>query len=145
MEAQAEQVISELYMGLTLRRALDKHGVNPAMFFDVLSKSSDLQMKYDRARSIKADLMVDEMLEISDDETLDIGRAHNMLQARKFVASRYNPKLYGERVDVTVTKTVDISVALEDARKRLEVIEADAKKIEPVLIPKGEINESVNE
>lgn len=129
------EVVADLCNGHGLAYAIKKHGVKATEFFKELSVNANLKAEYDLSRLIKADLMADELLTIADDDTLEVGRAYNMIQARKWVASKYNPKNYSERLEVNVNKKVDISVALDDAKKRLESIEASYSKQDNDIIP----------
>ena len=129
------EVVADLCNGHGLAYAIKKHGVKATEFFKELSVNANLKAEYDLSRLIKADLMADELLTIADDDTLEVGRAYNMIQARKWIASKYNPKNYSERLEVNVNKKVDISVALDDAKKRLESIEASYSKQDNDIIP----------
>lgn len=129
------EVVADLSNGHGLAYSLKIHGVKATEFFKELSVNPSLKAEYDLSRLIKADLMADELLTIADDDTLEVGRAYNMIQARKWVASKYNPKNYSERLEVNVNKKVDISVALDDAKKRLESIEASYSKQDNDIIP----------
>ena len=128
-------VVADLSNGHGLAYSIKKHGLKATEFFKELAINPNLKAEYDLSRLIKADLMADELLTIADDDTLDVGRAYNMIQARKWVASKYNPKNYSERLEVNVNKKVDISVALDDAKKRLESIEASYSKQDTDIIP----------
>ena len=71
--------------------------------------------KYARARTIQAELLADEIIDISDDGKNDtqiidgqlrvdhdhIQRSKLRVDARKWKASKLYPKQYGEKVDVT--------------------------------------------
>mgnify|MGYP000264040602 CR=1 FL=1 len=128
-------IVADLSNGHGLAYSLKVHGVKATEFFKELAINPHLKAEYDLSRLIKADLMADELLTIADDDTLEVGRAYNMIQARKWVASKYNPKNYSERLEVNVNKKVDISVALDDAKKRLESIEASYSKQDTDIIP----------
>lgn len=124
-----DSIIDTLSKGSTLSKTLAMFQVSPRQWVKQLNDDPKLMAEYNLVRGIKADLMADELLDIADDETLEIGRAFNMIQARKWVASKYAPKAYGDKLDITVTKTVDITLALSDARKRLDAIEAETRPI----------------
>jgi hypothetical protein len=73
--------------------------------------------KYTRARQVQAELLADEIIDISDDGTKDmdedpvsgkkkldwehIQRAKLRVDARKWKASKLYPKQYGEKLDIT--------------------------------------------
>ena len=75
--------------------------------------------QYARAKEQQADLMVEEMLDISDDDKDDekafvggnhIQRDKLKVDTRKWIASKLKPKKYGEKLDVT-TKTDESNLA----------------------------------
>lgn len=58
---------------------------------------------YARAREEKADKIVEEMLAIADDPNIDPQRARVMVDTRKWIACKFYPKMYGDRVRTEVT------------------------------------------
>jgi len=96
--------------------------------FRWLSENETFRDSYVRAREVQADVLADEILEISDDGTNDtyvdeegrprtdydvIARSKLRVDARKWIAAKLKPKTYGDRqqVDATVTtRTLPASV-----------------------------------
>lgn len=78
-------------------------------------KHEEFRNQYARAKEEQADLLVEEMIEISDDGTNDTiytdkgamedkewtGRSKLRVETRKWIASKLKPKKYGEKLDVT--------------------------------------------
>jgi hypothetical protein len=91
--------------------------------------------------------MADQIVDIADNET-DAARARNRIDSRKWLVSKRNAKQYGDKLDINVTKTVDINAALEAGLKRalpvndLESIE-DAQVIETKAITDNSLTDSV--
>lgn len=56
--------------------------------------------QYVRAREQQADFYADEIIEIADTET-DAAKARNRIEARKWKASKLQPKKYGDKIDVS--------------------------------------------
>lgn len=107
-------------------------------------KNADMRDQYARAREAQADHFVDEILEIADNGTNDwmekngdgsVGYAFNgehvqrsklRIDARKWLAGKLRPKVYGDRVqqehsgDVTVTaqSAADKIKAMLDAKRK---------------------------
>lgn len=129
-------VIDAFSNGLTLRKALYSQSVSHSDWTKALIDRSDIQLAFETAKRHRADLIADDLLDIVDDETLEVGRAFNMMRARQWLASKYAPKTFGDKLDVTVTKTVDITLALSDARKRLDAIEAETAEYVPIPLEK---------
>jgi hypothetical protein len=78
-----------------------------------------LAVSYARATEIRADLMADEVITIADCEVTDPQRARNQMQARQWLASKQHSRRYGDRIDLNVSQTLDVSVTLAEARARL--------------------------
>ncbi|MEA1078650.1 hypothetical protein U8M15_27525, partial [Klebsiella pneumoniae] len=73
---------------------------------------------FTRAMEMRAELLVDELVTIADSDD-DPQRVRNRLDVRKWIASKMLPKKYGERIDLNVTQTIDVSDALKEARARM--------------------------
>jgi hypothetical protein len=68
--------------------------------FRWLSASAEAADQYVRARETQADTLVDEIIEIADDRSLDANDRRVRIDARKWVAGKMRPKVYGERLAV---------------------------------------------
>ena len=75
------------------------------------------QESFTRARQSYLETLEDSLLKIADEEP-DVYRARLKSDNIKWVLSKRIPQVYGDRIDVTVNQTIDISQALSDARKR---------------------------
>lgn len=104
--------------GMPIRQALK--GMNmpsSSTFFKWIAENEDMAKRYARACEVRADMIFEEILEISDKQSEDVigedeyGNQiinHNIIQrnrlqvdARKWVLGKMNPKKYGDKVDVT--------------------------------------------
>lgn len=103
---------------LPLEQALNKNGVKSSIFFNYLANNADAKRKYDVYTQCVARKLALETIDIADEE-LDPARANVRIKARQWLASKYLPKEYGERIDVNV-QTVDLTDALREARERRE-------------------------
>ena len=81
------------------------------------------------AREVCTHALADEIVNIAD-TTLDPQRARNMIQARQWVASKINPKNYGEKLDIDINQKVDVSIAVNTARNRLRNMQATNQLID---------------
>lgn len=98
---------------------------------------SAFREQYTRAREAQADAMFDEMLDIADDGTNDwierkrgdgssyeafnkenVERSKLRVEARKWMAGKLRPKVYGEKVDVDLTVT-DIAATIAARRQQV--------------------------
>ncbi len=79
--------------------------------------------RYMRARQAQADGVVDKMHEVErrvSEGTLDAGAARVMLESMRWRAAKLAPKVYGDRLDVSVQDNrISISGALQAAQARL--------------------------
>lgn len=114
----AKKIIDAIANGATLHKALIDNNLTAGAFYTALHKDRSLSVGYVRAQEIRADLMADEIIDIADTDD-DPARARNRIEARKWVASKLHHKRYGDRIDMTVSATLDITATLADARARL--------------------------
>lgn len=124
--------------GLSLRKASIKVGIDIARFLRAVDADAQLAKQYERARQALVDKMADEILELADAPIpiLDNGATDNGLvrqrqlqvDTRKWFLSKLAPKVYGDRLDVSVTDTrISISGALAAAQARMaDVIDVPA-------------------
>ena len=59
-----------------------------------LSNNPELQRRYSLAQAVRTHLMYEELIEIADDESIDIKQAKLMIDARKWMINRLEPKKY---------------------------------------------------
>ena len=74
-----------------------------------------------QAREDHIEAIADEMQTIADTD-VDPQRARNRIDVRRWRASKLKPETYGDRVDVKVNHTVNLTEALAEARKRTRPI-----------------------
>ena len=130
-EAVAKVVLDSMVAdGLSLRKAAARHQISPQTFLRAVADSPTLAEQYERARAALIDKMADEILELADAPVpvLDNGATDNALvrqrqlqvDTRKWFLSKLAPKVYGDRLDVSVTDTrISIQGALQAAQSRL--------------------------
>jgi len=97
--------------GKSLRYALKEVKLSSSRFFDWIEEDSEKQKQYARATELRADALADEMFDIVDETSRDtiitdkgiipnnewIQRSRLRYDARKWLASKLNPKKYGDR------------------------------------------------
>ena len=109
-------ICKRIMEGESLRDVLkDSDMPTRATFYKWINESEDIQNKYARATTARADYVFDQILEIADKQGADMLIIdgvevvnHNVIQrnrlqvdARKWIISKMNPKKYGEKVDIT--------------------------------------------
>ena len=92
-----------------------------SMVFRWLEKTPEFRDRYARAREIQAETLVDEIVSIADDSGNDVeidrdgkeitnhevvARARLRVDARKWVASKLRPKVYGDKIETEHSGTV---------------------------------------
>lgn len=89
-----------------------------------------------KAKKVQAELLAEECLDISDDSALDfietdtgkvkcnneyVNRSRLRIDTRKWIASKLQPKLYGDKVELEKTLEVNSVLATEVAALRAEL------------------------
>ena len=123
------EIIEDVAEGTGLRAAIASRGATIRSFFSVLHTMPDLEAAYDLARKARAEVLVDEVILIADNLELNPIRARNQIDARKWYAAKMQPTKYGDRLDINVNQTVDISGALNDAKARVTRRISDARQV----------------
>lgn len=111
-------VISSIFDGLTLVNALKLHDCSASMFYKTLEKYPESQLQYAYAEKFIADVLAEEIISIADTEE-NYGKARNQIDARKWLAGKRAPKKYGDRIDVNVEGSIDLTHAIDAASKRI--------------------------
>lgn len=116
---QAE-VCKRIALGESVRKICsDEHIPDQTTIYDWLSEDGNFSQQYARAREKQADFYLDQIIEISDDSTLDtdinpesgneitnhevIQRSKLRVDTRKWVMAKLAPKKYGEKVQQEIT------------------------------------------
>lgn len=115
----ASAIIEEIFEGMLLKDSLKKHKVRQSSFYKFLSKNVKFEDMYARAKAAHAHLIVEEIVPIADDPDIDPARARNMIDARKWTASKIIPHKYGDRIELNLKNEVSIVDALALARARV--------------------------
>lgn len=111
-----ECILQELY-DIPLEEALRKYDIKTSSFFNYLAKHPEAKLLYDTHTTNLARKLALDCVDIADTDA-DPVRARVRIQARQWLAAKYAPKEYGERLDVNV-QTVDLTDALREARERV--------------------------
>lgn len=119
-ESMARSVLAIVTEGKTVPAALRELGepMSLSYFLRRLKKNPDLAREYDEARQSQAMSMADQVIDIADSER-DSARARNMIDARKWLASKLDPRVFGDRIDLNIEQSVSIKSALEAAESRI--------------------------
>ena len=81
---------------------------------------------YTRAKEDQADYLVDEALEIADDASIEPADKRIRVDTRKWVASRFNTKKYGDKQYIETKDTTE-EISDQDLLSRIEELTSKAK------------------
>lgn len=100
--------------GESLRKALEQVKMSSATFFEWIDNDADKAKQYARACEDRADMIFEEIFEISNHTEEDhtpltggnvVQRDKLKIDARKWALSKMNPKKYGDKLDITSDNT----------------------------------------
>ena len=113
--------------------------INPCTWYRWIAASDELCKRYARARADQAQVMADEIVEIADtpqvgqitEESVDgikitrkdmLGHRQLRIDARKWLAAKLLPKVYGDKLGLEHSGEINIGLAdrIAKARKRAE-------------------------
>lgn len=134
---EVEQVCERIENGSEGTRSILKSlEMTPSRFWKTLETNPECQERYVRAKERQAELMADDILEISDDGTNDwmdrrndkgevigemvnaevVQRSRLRVESRKWVAAKLLPKKYGEKQEIEHTGNVKAYVTFDPAK-----------------------------
>lgn len=117
--------------GRTVRDVLNEHGLSNAAVRAFRVSSPEADRAWQVARENSADAYMARLLDTVNDATLDHRYARNVIDALKWVICKYNPRLYGDRMDHNVTvKTIDLTRIIQDANARLAMSRASSPRLD---------------
>jgi hypothetical protein len=123
-----DSICEQIAEGKSLREICKADDMpNTVTVFRWLSRSAELSNQYARAREAQADAIFDEILEIADNANNDwmerngedegyslngenIQRARLRVDARKWMAGKLRPKVYGDKLDLNHTGAITVTL-----------------------------------
>lgn len=103
----ADAICEHIADGKSLRSYCNQEGApSKSAVMKWLSERPTFADQYARAREMMADSHHDDIVDISDDKTIDPAHKRLMLDARKWSASKLAPRKYGERLELAGQVTV---------------------------------------
>lgn len=91
----------------------------------------DFQNIFEQARQEGLEHLADGLMTAHDDH-VDVQRARLRSDNAKWLLSKRKPSVYGDKVDIHVSQTIDISTALSEARKRVPAL-ADSSEAKDII------------
>jgi len=119
-----EKIVEEIQTGRSLRQVCSDAGMpNIRTVTRWLTANAEFAHRYARARMAQADILFDRMEAVEEAVTagtMDSHAARVVLDSMRWRASKLAPKVYGDRLDVSVSDArISITGALQAAQSRL--------------------------
>lgn len=118
-EETANRICEQIAEGRSLRSILKDPGMPASStVFKALAADKSFAEQYARAREAQADALFDEILDIADESSRDtytdengnertdqevVARSRIRIDARKWMAGKLRPKVYGDKVSTELT------------------------------------------
>lgn len=132
-------VIAAYAEGASVKKAMRELGVQPRAFYQLMASDVELGNLYEASKTARAEILVDEVITISDDAEANPNRARNQIDARKWAASKLRPQMYGDRLIQELDIGPNLVEAIAQAKQRLlppprdlsQTIDAEYTALEP--------------
>ena len=121
IQAEEAKILDLLANGQTLAKACESVGLSTGQFMQRLPNRTSLAHAFVCARDAGAEVLADSLLGITEQEA-DVNRARLKSDNIKWILSRRHAAKFGDRIDVNVNATVDLTSAISEARNRLRPI-----------------------
>ena len=101
----ADRICESIARGVSLVRTCDASEDMPCprTVYRWLRENESFCQNYTRAKEDQADYLAEETLEISDNGEIDPQHKRIMVDTRKWLASKFKPKKYGEKIQQEVS------------------------------------------
>ncbi len=116
-EEQKEKALEMAEAGHSTKEIQDELLISSSWFNRYRRKDPIFREKYEQARLDSCEGMEDE-IKTAHDDYVDPQRAKLKADNYKWLLSKKKPQVYGDRVDINMTQSIDISGALKEARER---------------------------
>ena len=118
--------------GSSLTTALKETGLSYTHAYRLMDADPKLAEAYERAKKDRASRMAEEIIELADapipvhlqgvEISAWVNQKRLQVDARKWVAAKLHPKVYGDKIDVSVRdERISVIDALEAARSRVQI------------------------
>lgn len=134
-EPLAEQICAHISAGMSLHSVSQQEGMpGVSTMFEWFAREPRFAEMYARAKSVQADMLAEQMLEIADDMADDPNSRRIRVDTRKWLAAKLRPRKYGEFQQMEITGAdggpvqTSIAISFVDAPKQ-----TPASEIRPML------------
>ena len=138
-----KEIFDRVSMGSSLGAALEVSGISYIHAYRLMEADPVLAAAYEKVKMERADRLAEQIIDLADSEipkhlqgveiSAWVNQKRLQVDARKWVAAKLRPKVYGEKIDVSVCdERISVLDALEAARSRVQ-IGMDVTDITPKL------------
>ena len=134
IQTDEAKILDLLANGQTLAKSCESVGLSTGQFMQRLPSRTSLAHAFICARDAGAEVLADSLLGLTDTEA-DVNRARLKSDNIKWILSRRHAAKFGDRIDVNVNATVDLTSAISEARNRLRPVrdqEPDIIDVTPI-------------
>ncbi len=119
--SEMQAILEETAQGIEITDICKKYGIHLFHFKKQLMNDSLFISEFNMARSVAAEALVAKLLTIGEDVNNggDTASAKIKSDNIKWIASKHAREIYGEKMDVAVHQTLDLSKVLEAANARV--------------------------
>jgi len=141
-----EQILLMIIGGKTMTDACREHGIDRRRWQVWLKSDPDLARDYHEARSLGADAIADDIIDIADTtaaDTAEVAKARLRTDVRLKLLAKWQPDRYGDKVDVRHAGhdggpvQVAYASAADLARQMRAVLNGTAKEPDSLPAPAG--------
>lgn len=116
-EEQLELAIDLATKGEPLKNIITGMLTDESAFFIYRQRDPLFSAAFERARLEGLEHIADGLLTVHDDY-IDVQRARLKSDNAKWLLAKRKPAIYGDKVDIHVSQTIDIGAALTEAKRR---------------------------
>ncbi len=116
-DEQTQKAIELAANGEPLRKIIGELCTSEYDFWLYKQQYPVFRNTFEQARQEGLEHIADALITVADDY-VDVQRARLKSDNSKWLLSKRKPDVYGDKVDIHVSQTIDISGALSEARKR---------------------------
>ncbi len=121
---QFQHILTYISRGLTIRAALKEMKLNTSSWDSYLRTVGESELsELTRAKELQADALGERVLELMDDvvtRKLNPHEGRVAMDGAKWLASKYKPKTYSDRLQHDHNVKIDIGAVIIDARNRMK-------------------------
>jgi AraC-like DNA-binding protein len=122
-----EAALTVASAGGTIKKIAATLGCSPRYLSKILATNAPFRQSYEQARATGYALTADEIKTLVTDNPLtDVQMLRLHSDNAKWYLSKMDPARFGDKLDVTVSKGVDLRTAIAEGRSRTRIVNAEA-------------------